>query len=154
MAAGYYVVSSFSTVQVLSGNTVIDVEYVNAATTPTGIGFSYAIPVEVWKLNQGGDALPLIAAELENMVENYHVVGGDSVQTLDVNGLLADSVDLVVEYARPATGLPPLRGTVNVSMADIYLEATDPSIYNATGRPTPQAQVEAEYQRLAALAGA
>jgi|SRR5690348_2811557 len=154
MASNYYVVTSFTTVQVLAGNTSIDVEYVTFATQPTGIGFSLAIPLEVWKLNAGGDAPGLIAAELENMVANYHVVGGDSVQTIDVNGLLADSVDLVVEYQRPTTGLPSLRSTVSIPMADLSLEATDPNIYNATGRPTPQAQVEAEYQRLVDLAGA
>jgi hypothetical protein len=152
MAGSFQVLSSYSTIQVLKANVVVPVEYVNCETFPSGIGFSYAVPKEVWERNRGGDALGLIADELENMVVNYHVVDGDAAQSLDASSLLADAVALVVEYDRPSSGLPPLQGEVNISIGDVLLEASDPEIYNASGKPTPQAQVQAEYQRLQALA--
>lgn len=152
MAGQFQTLSSFQTIQVLAANTVRHVEYTANQSLPTGIGYAYAVPLEVWKRNQGGDALGLIADQLEYLADNSHVVGGDAEQRIDSSGLLADAVALIVEYERPTTGLPPLQGTVTIPVGDILLEASDPNIFNASGKPSAESLCQAEYDRLAALA--
>jgi hypothetical protein len=152
MAGQFQVISSFQTVQVLSANTVANVEYVTSKSLPTGIAYAYAIPLEVWHRNQGGDALGLIADQLEFLVDNSHVVAGDAEQSIDASGLLADAVALIVQYDRPTSGLPPLQGTVTIPVGDILLEASDPNIFNASGKTSAESQCQAEYDRLQALA--
>jgi hypothetical protein len=152
MAAQFQTLSSYQTVQVLSANTVRNVQYTGNESLPTGIGYAYAIPLEVWKRNRGGDALGLIAGQLEYLAEHQHVVDGDAEQSIDASGLLADAVALVVEYDRSATGLPPLQGTVTIPVGDILLEASDPNIFNASGKPSAESLCQAEYDRLQALA--
>ena len=153
MAGNYFVLDAYKTIQVLAQNKVADVEYVTISTIPTGITLSYAMPHEVWTQGPPYTALDLMAAELENLVTNYHVVAGNAVQDLDKNGLLTDYVDAVIEYDRAATGLPPLQGTVSLPVSLLYLEATDPTLANAEQATPPGALCEAEYLRLQALAG-
>jgi hypothetical protein len=153
MADTYQVLDAYKTIQVLSAQQVVDVEYVTISTFPTGIQLSYAMPLEVWKNGPPYTVFDLMAALLENLVTNYHVVAGSAVQDIDKNGLLTDYCDLIVEYDRSATGQPPLQGTVSIPVSLIYLEATDPEIANAEQVTPPGALCEAEYQRLAALAG-
>src|SRR2546430_14466432 len=112
MAAQFQTLSSFQTIQVLAANTMRHVEYTANQSVPTGIGYAYAVPLEVWKRNQGGDALGLIADQLEFLADNSHVVGGGAEQSIDSSGLLAGHVALVVEYERPAAGLPAVERAV------------------------------------------
>lgn len=154
MADAFYAVTSFQTVQVSIGNTVQDVEYVTCATIPTGIGFSYPVALSTWRADSGVQVLGAIATELENLATFEHVVGGDAVQTIDVNGLLADASELVVEYDRSARGLPPLQGTVTIPLSLIVLLEAEQGLPVPPGTLTPAQIVGAEYQRLAALAAA
>jgi len=151
MPGAYQVIDAYKTIQVLSPSTVSDIEYVTISTLPTGIQLSYAMPLEVWQKGPPYTVFDLISAELENLVTNYHVVAGTAVQDIDKNGLLVDYCDLVIEYDRTATGLPPLQGTVSIPVSLISLAATDPELANALHTTPPGGLCEEEYLRLQAL---
>lgn len=156
--ASFYAIGSYRTVKVLSGQTVLDVQYVTSATIPTGITFAYGVPWDSW---QGGTGpgiglLDSIATQLETMVTDLHVIAGTATQDLDANGLLEDFVTVTVEYDRAATALPPLYGSVNIPINNFLI--TDTGIGGLQIPPpgglTPNEQVQAEYARLEQLAGA
>lgn len=154
MANAFYAVTSFQTIQVGTGNTVQDVEYVICSTIPTGIGFAYPVALGTWRADRGVQVLEPMAVELENLVTNGHVVGGDATQSIDVNGLLQDAVDLIVEVDRSAQGRLPLQGTVSLPMPNLFLWTQDNAIAEASGLQTPAQIVGEEYTRLQALAAA
>ena|ERR1051326_3380408 len=158
MADSFYVIGSYRTVKVLTGQTVVDVEYVTCATIPTGITFAYGVPIESWTFEPqaGIDLLNVIATQLEEMVTNLHVVSGTAISDLDQSGLLQDYVAVTVEYDRAAQGLPPLYGTVNIRIDNFFLTETGIGglVITPPGGLTPNAQVQQEYARLQALAGA
>lgn len=155
--ASFYVVGAYRTVKVLSGQTTLDVEYVTCATIPTGITFAYGVPIDSWAggVGAGIGILDSIAVQLEELVTNLHVVSGTAINDLDKNGLLEDLVSLTVEYDRGGA-LPPLFGTVEIPVNDFVLSDTGIGglVIPPPGGLTPSQQVQAEYQRLAALAGA
>lgn len=158
MADNFYPLGSYRTVKVLSGNTILDIQYVTCATIPTGITFAYGVPIDSW---QGGTGpgiglLTDIATQLEEQVTNLHVIAGSANSDLDANGLLQDFVSVTVEYDRSAQGLPALYGTVNIPVNNFL--STDTGIGGLVIPPagglTPNQQVQAEYERLGQLAGA
>ena len=152
MAAGVDIQDSYKTVQVVSNSTVVEIQYILAATTPTGIGFNYPMIHKVWTDGPPYTILLQIADLLEALVTSNHVVAGQAVQDLDANGLIQDSVDLIVQLDRSSQNLPPLQGTANVSMSLIEAWAGDPNIAEAAGLPTVESFVDLEYKRLQALA--
>src|SRR5215475_5218576 len=91
---------SYPSVQVTSGTQVQNVEVVTAATIPTGVQFTYAIPRAVWTNNDADSTLTAISEYLESLVTDHHVTGGSPSQDFDVNNLLTDYVDLIVTYNR------------------------------------------------------
>lgn len=154
MASAFYAVTSYQTIQVGTGNTSQDVEYVICSTIPTGIGFAYPIPLATWKQDRGVQVLEPMAVELENLAAHNNVVGGDAAQSIDATGLIADEVDLIVELDRTAQGRQPLQGTVTVPMPNLFLWTQDVALAEASGLETPAQIVAAEYARLQALAAA
>lgn len=152
MADNYWVQDSYKSTQSLTQNQVVDVEYVTISTIPTGITLSYAMPYQIWKEGPPYDSLEGMATELENLVTNGHVVAGNAVSDLDANGLLADYVDLIVQYDQTTPGRPPLQGTVSIPVGIILLQATDPEFFGAGHIATPGQLVGEEYGRLAGLA--
>lgn len=155
MADSFYPLDSYRSVQVTSGTQVQDVEVVTVATIPTGIHFTYSIPLSIWKLDAGVSTLDNMASYLESLVSGHHVVGGTPSQDFDPNNLLTDYVDLVVEYDRSASGLAPLQGVASVPIAGvlIYSEGVAARGFGG-GIPDPAGLVDAEYARLAKLAAA
>ena len=155
MPDSFIPLDSYRSVQVTSGTQVQDVEVVTVATTPTGIQFTYSIPLSIWKLDSGISTLDNMSSYLEGLVVGHHVVGGAPAQDFDTNNLLADYVNLIVEYDRSAQGLSPLQGVANVPIASvlIYSEAGGAQGFGG-GIPDPQGIVDDEYDRLAALAAA
>lgn len=151
MAANYEVLESYKTIQVLSGQTIQDVQYVTAKTIPTGIVFSYAVDYGIWRFDHGPQIIANIADELEFLVTNNHVVAGAPVQDLDANGLLVDYCDVIVRLDRSAQGLPPLDGTVSLSMTLIVWETQPEGGGNPPGGTTAEGLCSQEYARLEAL---
>lgn len=146
---------SYRSVMVTSGTQTEDVEVVTSSTNPTGIQFTYAIPLSVWVNNNADSTLTLMSEYLESLVSGHHVVGGSPSQDFDVNNLMVDYVDLIVEYNRDSIGLPPLHGTVSVPIASVVIFASGAAAQGfGGGFPDPAALVDDEYARLAALAAA
>lgn len=156
MAGSFYPVTSYRSVEVVSGTQVEDVEVVTSATIPTGIRFTWAVPLTVWEADSGIPTLDSIATYLEGLVTDNHVVGGTDSQDFDTNNLLANFVDLTVAYDRSAQGLSPLYGTVSVPITSIVVFAAGSAAqgFGGGGVSDPTIPVDAEYARLAALAGA
>jgi hypothetical protein len=153
----FYPLGSFRTVKVLTGQSTIDVQYVTCATIPTGITFAYGVPIDSWQggVGPGIGLLDSIAVQLEELVTNLHVVAGTAITDLDANGLLEDKVSVTVEYDRGGV-LPSLFGTVDIPVDNFLISDTGIGglVIPPPGGLTPSQQVQAEYQRLAALAGA
>ena len=151
--AGFTALDSYRSVMVTSGTQVQDVEVVTAETIPTGIQFTYGIPLGVWVNNNADSTLTTMADYLETLVTSNHVVGGSPSTDYDVNNLQKDFVDLIVEYNRDNIGLPPLHGTVSVPIVDVLLSAESGGSQGFGGGFTDASSlVDEEYQRLANLA--
>ena len=152
MAGNWVAIGSYRSVQVLSTTVVIDVEVVTFQTSPSGIVCTYAVPYESWKSDAGAALVGNVATQLEQLVANHHVVGGSPSQDVDPSNLLVDYEDLTVAYDRTSTGLPPLYGTVSVPLSAFELAETGIGGLVIPGTQTPADYVDAEYNRLAALA--
>lgn len=151
----FVALDSYRSVQVTSGSQVQDVEVVTASTNPTGIQFTYAIPLSVWTNNNADSTLTTMSEYLETLVSGHHVIGGSPSQDFDVNNLLSDYVDLVIEYNRDSIGLPPLHGTVSVPIVSVLLTAEGAGAQGfggGTGYVDPALACDDEYARLATLA--
>lgn len=155
MAEHFTPLDSYRSVQVTSGTQVQDVEVVTVATIPTGIQFVYSIPLSIWKQDSGISTLNTMSAYLETLVSGHHVIGGSASQDYDTNNLLADYVDLIVEYNRDSLGLSPLTGTASVPIASVLIWSEGAAAQGfGSGIPDPASIVDDEYARLAALAAA
>jgi hypothetical protein len=155
MADSFYPLDSYRSVQVNTPTQVQDVEVVTVATVPTGVQFTYAVPLSVWKADSGVPTLGLMASYIEGLVSGHHVTGGTPAQDFDPNNLLTDYVDLIVEYDRSAIGLAPLQGVASVPIASVVIYSAGAAAQGfGGGVPDPQGIVDAEYARLSALAAA
>ena len=151
--AGFVALDSYRSVMVTSGTQTQDVEVVTSSTVPTGIQFTYAIPLSVWVNNNADSTLTTMSAYLETLVTDHHVVGGSPSTDYDVNNLQTNYVDLVVEYNRDNLGLPALHGTVSVPIDAVLIFSEGAAAQGfGGGQPDPAALVDDEYQRLANLA--
>lgn len=155
MADSFYPLDSYRSVQVNSATQVQDVEVVTVATIPTGIQFTYAVPLPVWNADAGVPTLNLMSAYLETLVTDHHVVGGSPSQDFDPSNLLVDYVNLVVSFDRSATGLNPLLGQADISIASVVVFSAGAAAQGfGGGVPDPAGLVDAEYVRLSELAAA
>ena len=155
MADSFYPVASYRSVEPTSGTQVEDVEVVTSATIPTGIRFTWAVPLTVWQADSGIPTLSVMASYLESLVTDHHVVGGTDSQDFDANNLLANFVDLTVAYDRSALGLAPLYGTASVPITSVVVWSAGAAAQGfGGGVPDPASIVDDEYARLEALAKA
>ncbi len=151
----FHALDSYRSTQVTTGTQVQDVEVVTASTVPTGIQFTYAIPLLFWVNNDADSTLTAMSTYLESLAADHHVIGGSPSQDYDTNNLLSDFVDLTVEYRQDAIGLPPLHGTVSVPIASVLIFSEGAAAQGfGSGLPDPAFLVDEEYQRLANLSAA
>lgn len=101
--AGYTLVGSYSTVQVLSPTLTNPVEYCTIQTTPSNVIASITVQEDVFQAGNAGVELQNFADAIENIMHHDAVIAGVGEQTLDANGLLADNVVFTVEYKPPGT---------------------------------------------------
>lgn len=156
MPGNVYVQGSYRTVKVMDSQTVLDIQYCNCLTIPSGIGFAYGIPFAAWQggAGPGIGILESIAGELEILVSGHHVVAGMATQDLDKNGLLQDFASVVVEYDR-GPALPPLTSTVDIRIDLLVAQDTGIGGFQAPpppGQLAPAAACDQAYAALAALA--
>jgi hypothetical protein len=153
--ASFTALDSYRSVQVTSGTQVQDVEVVTVATIPTGVQFTWAVPLTVWEADSGVPTLDSMSQYLEGLVANNHVTGGSPSQDFDANDLLANFVDLIVTYDRSQIGMTPLTGVASVPIASVVVFAAGAAAQGfGGGVPDPATLVDDEYARLAALAAA
>ncbi len=101
--AGYGLLASESTVQVLSPTVVNDVVYCTIVTSPSGVIASLAVSAASFANNQSFEVLNDYANNIETMMNQPGVIAGVGGQTLENNGLLADNVIFTVQYVKPGT---------------------------------------------------
>lgn len=101
--AGYELLASESTVQVLSPTLVNNVVYCTIRTTPSGVIASVPVQESVFNGGQAGPELTAYADNIETIMGRGHVIGGVGTQSIDSNGLLADQIAFTVQYV-PAGG--------------------------------------------------
>ncbi len=151
--AAYNALDSYRSVQVNSSTKVTDVEVVTVQTIPTGIVYTYAVPLDLWVADGAVNLFTLTSEWMETLVTSHHVVGGSPSQDFDVNNLLADFVDLVVEYDQGPPTSAPLHGTVSAPIVACILAAEFGDSTDQAGVFTdPIVAIDAEYARLEALA--
>ncbi len=151
--ASYIPLDSYRSTQVTSGTQVQDVEVVTSSTVPTGVQFTWAIPLSVWTADAGVPTLTSMADYLETLVADHHVVGGSPSQDYDTNNLLTDFVDLTIELNRDAAGLPPLHGAASVPISSVVIFAAGAAAQGfGGGSPDPAGLCDDEYTRLVELA--
>lgn len=154
MPQWYDPASSYRSVQVTSGSNVEDVEVVTAVTKPTGIRFTWAVPLTVWEVDAGEPTLNSMAEYLEGLVTTNHVIGGTDSQDFDTNNLLADYVDLTVALDRSAIGQPPLTAVAHVPISSVVVFSAGAAAQGfGSGVPDPAGIVDHEYAMLQKLAG-
>ena len=152
MAGNYIVVSQNREVLVLGPTEVIDVEKVGLITKPTGIYVEYPLPLILWQDQAGFQILGSLASGIEQQISEGLAVGGSYVQDYDENNLLADYVDMVVEYV-PTDGRPPQRTSVLIPL-EAFVAASGGDAWFAGLAASPQSLLSAAYDTLVATAGA
>lgn len=118
--AGYILVATESTVQVLAPTVVHDVVYCTIQTTPSGVVASYPVRAVDFQGGYSVQVLTDFATGIEYVMSQDHVVSGIGSQQIDDNGLLVDSVLFTVEYVDPAHPENHLTLEAPVPAADLY----------------------------------
>lgn len=117
--AGYVLMGSFPTVQVLSPTLTQPVQYCTIQTTPSGVIASYPVSEQDF---QGGYAVQVLtdfADGVEYIMGQPHVIGAVGTQVLDVNGLLSDSVVYTVQYVDPVKAPNGITAEATVPVSDL-----------------------------------
>lgn len=149
--AGYSLVASETTTQVISPTVVIPIEYVTIQTTPSGVIASLPVMRSEFDAGAAGILLQDYANNIEQLMGMAHVIAGQGSQTLDANGLLADNVVFTVQYV-PASGNATAVTAEAVVPTGLLSEGGDPAIERVLIQEA-EAIINGVYNNLAALAG-
>lgn len=149
--AGYSLLSSLSTVQVLAPTIVNDVVYCTIQTSPTGVIASIPVSTAAFNSNQAAPELTALANNIETLVGRGNVIGGTGVQTIDTGGLLVDQVSFTVQYVPP--GAPSSNITAEALVPVNLLSVDDPEI-DTTLLAEAEAIIDGVYNNLKSAAGA
>lgn len=150
--ASYDLLYSFRTTQVLSSTLVAQVEMATCQTVPTGIAFTYGVPVDAFGAlgtGPGAGILDSIATQIEELVSNMGVVGGYPGDTLDPSNLVTQNENLVVGYVTPQGNT--VYGTATIPMSAFVSSET--GIGGVTIGKTPGQYVQDVIATLESLAG-
>lgn len=150
MAGSFVVVSQAREIQVLSPTVTIPVQKVGISTIPHGVTVEFPIPVELWPDAGGRDLLESLASEIETLISDGRMVGGQYVQDYDDNGLLVDYLDATVRWEDPNHIRPPQETTVLIPLG-LLLGSTDPWFQRLPG--SAEALLSAARTNLAQTAG-
>lgn len=96
--AGYSLLATESTVQVLSPTVVMDVVYATIQTTPSGVICSLAVPKSEFDAGTAGPLIQSFANDVEELATYQHVIGAEGTQTIEATGLIQDNVAFIVQY--------------------------------------------------------
>ena len=127
--AGYGLIGSYPTVQVLSPTLVNDVQYCTIQTDPSGVIASMPVQQDVFNKGQAGPVLTAFANGIEQLMAYPHVVAATGTQSLDASGLLQDFVTFTVQYVPTSPTSTSITADADVPVG--YLNQSDPMIVEA-----------------------
>ena len=149
--AGYSLIATETTVQVLSPTIVMDVVYATIQTTPSGVVCSLALAKADFDAGTAGTLLQFYADNVEQLVTYQHVIGGVGTQTIDATGLIQENVAFVVQYV--PTSPPGTAITAEaVVPAGLLTEGGDP-LFEGILMGEARAIIDKVYANLQAAAG-
>lgn len=148
--AGYALLASESTVQVLSSTVVNDVVYSTIQTSPSGVIASMPLDSAFFEAGVGSQYLQYFADGIESIMSINGVIAGTGSQHVDSSGLLADSVTFTVTYSASGSSSGAVTATADVPVG--YLNAT-PGTTSGGGITAAEEIVNAAISNLQALAG-
>jgi hypothetical protein len=148
--AGYSLVGSYSTVQVLSPTLVNNVVYCTISTLPSGVIASMPVQQDVFDGGGAGPELTAFAEAIEQIMARSDVIAGTGAQTIDPNGLLADQVVFTVQYVQ--TGTTGTAVTADAEVPTASLNFTD-GLIGATLLESVIAIIDKTYANLEEAAG-
>jgi hypothetical protein len=117
--ASYELLASETTRQVLSATVTEDVEYCTIRTSPSGVICNSPVNKVFFEAGTGGTLLGQFADSVETVMAFPEVIAGTGVQTIDQNGLLADSVVFTVQYIPPGSTTTGITAEVEVPVIDL-----------------------------------
>lgn len=125
--AGYSLIATETTVQVLSPTVVMDVVYATIQTQPSGVIASLAVPKSTFEQDNAGVLLASYANDIEQLMAYQHVIAAQGGQTIDATGLIADHVTFIVEYVPPGGAASSITAEAVVPTG-LLSEGGDPTI--------------------------
>jgi hypothetical protein len=121
--ASYSLLASESTVQVLSPTIVNDVVYTTLQTSPSGVIASLPLAQSEFDSGAAGTFLSAFADNIETLMKEPGVIGGQGTQTLDTNGLITDNVSFTVQYVPAGKSGTSITAEAVVPVYDLSLPA-------------------------------
>lgn len=148
--AGYVLLGSFPTVQVISSTLTQPVQYCTIETTPSNVVASYPVREVDFAGGYAAQVLTDYADGIEYMMSQPHVIGGIGTAVLDVNGLLSDSVVFTVQYTDPIHAPNGVTAEATVPASELY---AIPRAQETGGAINAENAVVDAYNSLVAAAG-
>lgn len=147
--AGYTLIASSSTRQVLSQTATQDAVLVTIQTDPSQVVATTVVSRVSFDNNQSAEELTALAGNIEIIMSQGKAIGGTGTSDLDNNGLTEYFVTFTVGYNPP--GAPPGQVTVDVDIPIGLLEVDDPAIERYAMQQA-EAKIDAAYSHLQNLA--
>lgn len=97
--AGYSIIGSYSTVQLIGPNLTQPIQYTTIQTSPSNVVAAIALDKADFDAGTAGPLLQAFADAVEEIMQRSEVIGAIGNQELDVNGLLTDYVTFTVQYS-------------------------------------------------------
>ena len=148
--AGYSLIGSYSTVQVLSPTVVNPIEYCTVQTTPSGVIASIPVDETEFQVMGTGPILQAFSEAIETTMADSRVIAGVGSQTIDTNGLLADNVTFTVQYTSAST---PASGVTAEAVVPVQLLNFSEEPRDQLNAPQVQAIIDGVYANLQNAAG-
>lgn len=147
--AGYSLIGNYSTVQSISPTIANPVEYCTIQTHPSNVIASITVQEITFQNNQANVQLSNFANAIEQVMTLPHVIAAVGEQTIDANGLLADTVVFTVEYEGASN--VPTSITAEAVVPAGYLDFTDGEIGQAS-LSNVEAIIDGVYENLKSAA--
>jgi hypothetical protein len=131
--ASYIYQGSSRTIQVLSPTQVVDVERIDAVTTPSGVPFWRYVPVPAFLAEGSGPWLEPLASAIEQRLASGLADAASMIEDTDANGLIQDLVRFTVSVPPGPGKLGPFTTTVDVPVQLLTLDLSLQGAIGASG---------------------
>lgn len=148
--AGYSLIGSYSTVQVLTPTLVNPVVYCTISTKPSGAIASMPVAQDAFDASQAAPELTAFANAIEQVLGFAGVTTAVGGQTIDPSGLISDNVVFTVTYSGPETNGNTISTEATVPVASLNFED---GLIGATLLESVTAIIVAAHESLVSAAG-